>query len=170
MFLRFYKRFVLKKIVKKNFSDNERQISEIKIKSVAILVDGNRFRAISELLNLMQNEGLSQVRAFVFTKDKKVENTDNIIYFSSNDIEANGQIKNSDLLQQITHPYDLIINYYDEKNIDLLYLTSVTKAGFRVGFKQNHIEINELMIDVNINDHQVFIEELFKYLKKFNKI
>lgn len=170
MFLRFYKRFVLKKIVKKNFSDNERQISEIKIKSVAILVNGIHFKAIDELMTLIEKEGISQVKAFVFTRDKKAENTDHIIYFSSKDIKANGEIKNSDLLQQITHPYDLLINYYDEKNTELLYLASVIKAGFRVGFKQNHIEINELMIDVNLNDHQVFIEELFKYLKNFNKI
>ena len=170
MFLRFYKRFILKKIVKKNFSNNEKQISEIKIKSVAILVNGIHFKAIDELMTLIEKEGISQVKAFVFTRDKKAESTKNSIYFSSDDIESNGQLKNPDLLQQITYPYDLLINYYDEKNTELLYLSSISKAGFRVGFKQNHFGQNDFMIDVNSSEYKTFVSELFKYLKNFNKI
>src|SRR5690606_10293444 len=163
MFLRFYKRFILKKIVKKNFSNNEKQILEIKIKSVAILVNRIHFKAIDELMTLIEKERISQVKAFVFTRDKKAESTKNSIYFSSDDIESNGQLKNPDLLQQITYPYDLLINYYDEKNTELLYLSSISKAGFRVGFKQNHFGQNDFMIVVNSSEYKTLVSVFFKY-------
>lgn len=169
MFLRFYKRFRLKKIVKKSFSESQRQISEIKIKSVALLVDGNSIKATHEFIGLIENQSLN-VKAFVLTKDKKAENTEKITYFLSSDIDADGRIKNADLKGKFLNSYDLLINYYEESITELLYLSSISKAGFRAGFKQGQIILNDLMIDVDMSEYPTFVDELFKYLKNFNKI
>ncbi|MFA7445256.1 MAG: hypothetical protein WCY89_04865 [Flavobacteriaceae bacterium] len=134
------------------------------------MIDSTRFKAINELMALVEKQGIQQVKAFVFTRDKKAESSENIVYFRSEDIETSGRFKNKALENQFLYPYDLLINYYDEKTVELLYLSSVSKADFRVGFKQNHLGKNDFMIDVNLAGYQVFIDELFKYLKNFNKI
>ena len=70
----------------------------------------------------------------------------------------------------ITTDFDLLINYYDTEKVPLLLISHQSKAKFKVGFSSVDKRINHFMISTNAENHIIFIEELFKYLKILNKI
>ena len=66
--------------------------------------------------------------------------------------------------------YDLLINYYNEEDSLLFFLSQNVEAKFKVGFSAVDKRLNHFMIKTEINNHSIFVNELFKYLKLLNKI
>jgi len=46
----------------------------------------------------------------------------------------------------------------------------LSKAKFKVGFASVSKKLNHFMIGTHAEDHEVFMSELFKYLKILNKL
>jgi hypothetical protein len=76
----------------------------------------------------------------------------------------------SEVKDFIAQKFDLLINYYDTEKSALLLVSNQSKASFKVGFSSIDKKLNHFMIDTNAENYQIFIEELFKYLKILNKI
>ena len=72
--------------------------------------------------------------------------------------------------EQITKPFDLLINYYDVNKYGILLLSIKSKANFKVGFDTVDKRVNHFIIKELVDNYKEFTSELFKYLKILNKI
>ena len=79
-------------------------------------------------------------------------------------------IENKEVLDFINEEFDLLINFYDQRQIPLVIVTHQSKADFKVGFATVDKRLNHFMIDSPMEEYTVFVEELFKYLRILNKI
>jgi hypothetical protein len=66
--------------------------------------------------------------------------------------------------------FDLLINYHEFDKSPLVYLSYLSKANFKVGFNTQDKTVNKFMVNTNIYNYQLFVDELFKYLRILNKI
>jgi len=55
-------------------------------------------------------------------------------------------------------------------SLDLKIATARSKAQFKIGILQTDTRLNDLIIKTNINEFDVFKNEVFKYLTILNKI
>jgi hypothetical protein len=90
--------------------------------------------------------------------------------YSYKDINWSGDIENPKAILFLNTQFDLLINYHDFEKSPLIYLSYLSKANFKVGFTSQDKKLNQLMINTNPNNFQLFIDELFKYLKILRKI
>jgi hypothetical protein len=81
-----------------------------------------------------------------------------------------GDIDGVEVNDFVNRKFDLLISYYDIEKAALLNVTQRTKANFKVGFSTIDKRLNHFMIKTVAEDYQLFITELFKYLRILNKI
>jgi hypothetical protein len=62
---------------------------------------------------------------------------------------------------------DVLINYFDKNDINLNYVSAKTDHQISVGLKTVDHTLNDLIIDVDPKEIDVFISECLKYLKIF---
>jgi|SRR5690554_5797665 len=171
MFLGFLKRKTLKKIVNKDLPKVNTS-SKNKVKTVGLLIDGTRFVHIDKLVEELVGFGLEKknIKVLVYL-DKKSKDT-TWSYFRLKDISLTK--KTTHMGREVkafeNEPFDLLVNYYHQKQIALTYLGIQLKADFKVGFASEEKQINDLVIDLPLLDYQLFAKELYKYLKLFNKL
>ncbi len=171
MFLGFFKRKALKKIVTKGLPKVNTS-SKNKVKTVGLLIDGTRFVHIDKLVNELVNLGLDKknIKVLVYLDKKSKDTTWRYFYLK----DINLTKKTTQMGQEVkafeNEPFDLLVNYYPQKQIALTYLGRQSKADFKVGFAPEEKQINDLVIDLPLADYQLFTKELYKYLKLFNKL
>lgn len=171
MFLGLLKNLSLKKTVKKSLSKVQPP-SGNRITTVNLLIDGIRFNETAKLIEELVKNGIRKenIKALVLTKNKTAVDSDVITYFRSKDISLGGAILKEEVNSFINRKSDLLVNYYQYKQIDLEYITMKSVADFKAGFVTNGLSAYHLSIDCSFSDYRLFTEELFKYLKAFNKI
>ena len=91
-------------------------------------------------------------------------------YFTEKDIDWNGAIQKADFRDFLNEPFDLLIGYFDTKNIFMETAVLKSKASFKVGFS----EVNQRLYDMEIAEipskiHN-FLNELKKYLVILKKM
>ena len=172
MFLNYIKNFITKKIIINSLSNVKLLISEHSIKTVGLLIDESYFfereALVKELLNNKIKE--SDINVLVFRDNIKKNEVFDYPVFSPNDLSWTAIFKKQEINEFISQDFDLLINYYDTEKVSLLLASHQSKAKFKVGFSSVDKRINHFMITTNAENHTVFIEELFKYLKILNKI
>lgn len=172
MFLNKIKDFWTKKIVKKKLSNLRLTNSDSFVKKVGIVFDETYFFEKEELINELVKEGIAinNIQVLVFkNKIKKNENFEYPVYTYKN-LAWNATINLPDFKNFVENDFDLLISYYDIEKTPLLLATYYAKSGFKVGFSSIDKRLNHFMIDTNAENHMIFKEELFKYLKILNKL
>ena len=106
----------------------------------------------------------------VFKNKIKKNDTFDYPVFSHKDLSWTATFDKSEVKDFIAEKFDLLINYYDTEKAALLLVSNLSKANFKVGFLSVDKKLNHFMINTNAENYQVFVEELFKYLKILNKI
>jgi hypothetical protein len=172
MFLNYIKNFITKKIIINSLSNVKLLISEHSIKTVGLLIDESYFFEREALVkDLLKNKiKESDINVLVFRDNIKKNEVFDYPVFSSNDLSWTAIFKKQEVNGFIAQDFDLLINYYDTEKVPLLLASHQSKAKFKVGFSSVDKRINHFMITTNAENHTVFIEELFKYLKILNKI
>lgn len=113
--------------------------------------------------------GLENVKILTFLDYDKKNHTINS-YFTEKDIDWNGAIQKADFRDFLNEPFDLLIGYFDTKNIFLELAVLKSKATFKVGFS----DVNQRLYDMEIAEipskiHN-FLNELKKYLVILKKM
>lgn len=90
--------------------------------------------------------------------------------FSDKDLGWNGNIENSYALEFLSREYDVLVNYFDQENILLQLMSIKTKARIRVGFKEVNQSFNDIILNIPLENFNVFKMELKKYLRVLNEI
>jgi hypothetical protein len=172
MFLNYLKNFFTKKIVKDTILNVKHIESDGNIKTVGIIFDESYFYEKEALvLELVKNGILeSNIKILVFKDKIKKNELFDYPTFSHKDLSWTATFDKSEVKDFIAQKFDLLINYYDTEKSALLLVSNQSKASFKVGFSSIDKKLNHFMIDTNAENYQIFIEELFKYLKILNKI
>jgi len=172
MFLNYLKNFFTKKIVKDTLLNVKHIESDGNIKTVGIIFDESYFYEKEALvLELVKNGILeSNIKILVFKDKIKKNELFDYPTFSHKDLSWTATFDKSEVKDFIAQKFDLLINYYDTEKSALLLVSNQSKASFKVGFSSIDKKLNHFMIDTNAENYQIFIEELFKYLKILNKI
>lgn len=172
MFLNKIKDFWTKKNVKKRLSNVRLINSDSSIRKVGIVFDESYFYEREELLKELIQQGIKEenIQILVFKDKIKKNETFDYPVFSYKNINWTATIDAQQFKDFVTSEVDLLISYYDIEKAPLLLTTHLSKASFKVGFASIDKRLNHFMIDINAENHKVFMEELFKYLKILNKL
>ncbi|WP_249684799.1 DUF6913 domain-containing protein [Flavobacterium sp. CYK-55] len=166
------KNFFTQKTVKKNLSNVKHIDSPKAIETVGIIFDETYFYERQALVDQLVKNGIQEnnISVLVFKDKIKKKETFDYPVFSHNDLSWKATFDKSEVKNFTAQKFDLLINYYDTEKAALLLATNQSKAAFKVGFASIDKKLNNLMINTNAENFQVFVEELFKYLKILNKI
>jgi len=172
MFLNYLKNFFTQKTVKKSLSNVHPAVSEGNIRSVGIVFDESYFYEREALVGELVKNGIDEENIKVLVFKNKIRKNDTFDYpvFSHKDLSWTATFDKSGVKDFIAEKFDLLINYYDTEKAALLLVSNLSKANFKVGFSSVDKKLNHFMINTNAENYQVFVEELFKYLKILNKI
>jgi len=172
MFLKIIKNFSLKNKVSKLLSNTPANDSAGIIQSVGVIFDGNLALDIENLVKELVKQGIdeNQVKVLIFkTKINKNEafNHELVTYKEFN---WSGELIDSKAELFLNTNFDLLINYHEFDKEPLVYLSYFSNANFKVGFNTQDKIVNQFMVNTNINNYELFVDELFKYLKILKKI
>jgi hypothetical protein len=172
MFLNYIKDYFLKRILKNSLQNVKSNASALSIQTVGVLIDESYFHETKALIKELIANGISgnNVKIIVY-RDKLKKNE---VYpqptFGIKHLNWKAQITNPTVNDFMNAKFDLLISYYDVEKAILLNITHNSKALFKVGFSSVDKRLNHLMINTNVENHKVFVHELFRYLKILNKI
>ena len=148
------------------------EISSNKIESVGIVVnlsefdDFEMFRIFFEELKLNPNK----VKIAGFTDDPKLVEFSNELLYSEKQIGWRGKIKDNGLKTFINTPFDVLISYYKDDNLELNLISALSKANFKVGISNNDERLHDLILEVDTKEIDIFKQEFIKYLTILKKL
>jgi hypothetical protein len=172
MFLNYLKDFFTKKTVKKGLSNAADSTTASTINTVGIIFDESYFYEKEALVGELVANGIpeSNVEMLVFKNKIKKNEIFDYPVFSNKDLSWRATFSKSEVRNFIDRDFDLLINYYDTEKSALMIVSNLSKAKFKVGFASVDNKLNHFMINTTAENYQVFMEELFKYLKILNKL
>ena len=172
MFLKIIKNFLLKNKVSKLLSNTPANDSVGVIQCVGVVFDGNLNLEIENILKELVKHGIdeNQIKVLIFKNKIRKNEVFSHEIITYEDINWSGEITNSKAELFLNTNFDLLINYHEFDKPPLVYLSYLSKANFKVGFNTQDKIVNQFMVNININNYQLFVDELFKYLKILNKI
>jgi len=172
MFLNCMKDFILKNILKKNLKNLENSSAVCTIKKVGLLIDSTFFLETEKLIQELILNGIKRENITAVVYYEKINNSEmqNFTSFSRSQLSWNGKITGEEINNFISQKFDLLISYYDVESAILLNVTHNSNADFKVGFSNIDNRFNHFMITTTIENYVIFVSELFKYLKLFNKL
>ncbi|MBU2940625.1 hypothetical protein KO494_13845 [Lacinutrix sp. C3R15] len=172
MILKGFKQNSTKKYISKLLASRKVFVDNKKISSLGILLnmdeydDFESFRQFAKEINVTPNN----LKIIAFTSNKKKDLHALNFCFNPKDFRWNGKVKNAELQDFLNTPFDALVSYYKEDILSLKVLTAASKAKFKIGVLQTDNRLNDLIIDTNFKQFNLFKNELIKYLNTFNKI
>ena len=148
------------------------EISSNKIESVGIIVnlsefdDFEIFRIFFEELKLNPNK----IKIAGFTDDPKLVEFSNELLYSEKQIGWRGKIKDNGLKTFINTPFDVLISYYKDDNLELNLISALSKANFKVGISNYDERLHDLILEVDTKEIDIFKQEFIKYLTILKKL
>lgn len=139
---------------------------------VGVIVDLDQFpkpEAFEEFVALF-NLHPNAVKVIGYKKEYDRNSPYSTPVFSLKDLGWNGDIENSYASEFLSREYDVLINYYTEKNIMLQLMTLKTKARIKVGFSKVDKTFNDIILDCPLKDFDIFKNEATKYLNVLNEL
>lgn len=168
---KFKKQFLYKSFEKAlNKMPGTRTPSSKEIHSVAILTT-DKISSELDLVNEVKSnfKSVRNVHIYSFKKFKK---TDSITYkhFSERDFDWNGKVNDSSFESFIENPFDLLIGYFNERNLYLEFTALKSNASFKIGFSKVNDKLYDIVVNEQPSNVDAFIEVIKKYLKLLHKI
>lgn len=142
------------------------------IKSIAILqTDEMQFTkaGLQQLAQIFKIKE-SAIRKMSLIKSTEEKQEENSSTFSEKQIGWNGVIKSDHIKEFTRTPFDILINYYDKDILPLVALTTFSKAHMKIGFSEDLMVMNDLVISVSLNNEKLLLEEVEKYMRILNRI
>lgn len=157
-----------KTFIKKNFKklllekEENRTIADGEIKSVSII-------SVDEISNFIDLK--KEVEKTLHVKDIKIysfrphsrKNDVSFQHFSEKDFNWKGEIKQPNFKIFIEQPFDLLIGYFNKKNLFAENAVLRSNAKFKVGISK----VNQALYDIEIATYPKNTEEFLLELKKY---
>jgi hypothetical protein len=142
------------------------------VNSVGIILNLEEYNNYDRLRTLVKNIGLhdNRVKFMAFIDDEKSAPNSWDSYFNPKSFDWKGRIKNVELQEFINQKFDALICYYKNDNLELNYVTALSRSNFKIGLNSADERLYDFIIDIETEYIQIFEKELIKYLKVLNKI
>jgi hypothetical protein len=172
MFLNFFKIFSAKRKLKNIKIGINPSVPDTSIRNIGLLVDGSNFGEVDSLIREIEAYGFDRQFIHVLLYKDRIKKKEELLFphYAKRDVTWLGSIENEDAKEFKKQKFDLLISYYDVKKTPLIIVTYKSVADFKVGFASIDKKYNHFMIDTSVENHKVFVDELFKYLKILNKL
>lgn len=168
--LKWFKRVLLYRVYKNTVGgvtviDKHNDIRVLKSISVILDyrlgIDKDQFKKIGEVFNLKKNN----IRVLTY---HTIPNEN----FSANNCYTDKDISNWGALNGVLSDFcntksDVLINFYEKDDINLKYISAKTNRNLSIGFKSVDHSLNDLIIEVDAQNIELFASECIKYLKIF---
>lgn len=172
MFLNYIKGFLLKKNLKKQLRNVKEESLKCPVMRIGLIVDESRFLKTNALKHEIISNGIIEdnIKIIAYRDNLKDKEVYSHPTFSLKNLNLKCDFTKPEINEFISNEFDLLINYYDEEEPILLFLTNNTQAKFKVGFSAVDKRLNHFLINIALEDYKGFTQELFRYLKILNKI
>jgi len=167
----FKEKSLLKKFQKElDLIPETRTPNKKKIHSVAILIDNQLYSKVEVVDHVKSSiECVRNVHVYSFKNFKKAE-PKTYKHFTQKDFDWNGDVNDPSLKSFLENPFDLLIGYFNSKNLYLEYCALKSKATFKIGFSKVNDKIFDLVVSEDPENVDSFIEVIKKYLELLHKI
>ncbi|WP_232517354.1 DUF6913 domain-containing protein [Aquimarina aggregata] len=168
MILKGLKRNAIKKNIEAHLKKRNSSSDSIStLKTLAVLVDASYDINIISLIKLANELGVSpdKLKIVGYKEEKDLDNDKDAAYYNDKSFGVSGGVKSNSLQEFVNKDYDVLISFYSENKLELNYVAAVSKAKFKVGFGTVDNRINDLIIGATVDNPNLFIKELKKYLK-----
>ena len=171
MFLKFIKNFGLKKIIKKSLAKYQPGTMPDAVTTIGVLTGEHYFKHRDAIVKELVRQGIAEKNIEVLSF-REHTNSKEVVKgcFTRADISLSGKFKKEETTAFVDRQFDMLISYYEEEKLPLVAMTLKSKAKFKVGFSTVDSRLNDFTITIAPQKHEVFVSELFKYLKILNKI
>ena len=140
------------------------------IHSVAIITTNTLSSELDIVNEIKRNfKSVRNIHIYAFRKFKK-SNSISYKHFSEKDFDRKGNVKDLSLESFLENPFDLLIGYFNEKNLYLEFATLKSNATFKIGFSKVNDKLFDLVVNEQPNNIDSFIEVIKKYLEILRKI
>ena len=162
--------FKLKKNLKTLQSQKKKEITSFK--SILIIVYENDLDE-DFLLLFVENLKISIKNVYIIVLNQnKIDLTETRfkkkIYISKDEISMTGDIK-KEINYFFNRKYDLLVNFFDQKEILSELISSKCFSKLRIGFSKANPQINDIVFNFGMNDKKTFLSESMNYLNSFIK-
>lgn len=171
MIFNIVKSFFIENRIKKSLN-KATSVDQAKIITIGLLVDISDKNLVEQIKNELNKLSidLTKTKTLTFRQALKKEEIYTFDVISMKDYNFMGKLQNEKALQFINYPFDLLINFFEDHQQAMNELAIRSKAKFKVGFKNQYNNYNNLFIETRFDQVDLFISETFKYLKILNKI
>lgn len=167
------KRIQTNRVIKKRLNERVSDLEGFeRVKSALVLFDIQRLQPtqfFSTLIKFLEDCDI-QVELLGFRTKKNPKKTEYCPVFYNSNFGLDGHISGADINPIFERSFDVLINYFDESKWQLIGASLQIKNHFSVGFPELDKRLNDLIINIGLNQPDVFEKELIKYLKLFKKI
>lgn len=172
MFFNYFKEYFLKKKLKSSLSNAGVVTSNNKVQTIGILVDERSFFQTVALKEALIDHNFLEknISILAFRDPIKAKEDSNYPIFGWEHINCSIQIQEALVLDFIQNPFDVLLSYYDSNNGLLQWVTSQSKATFKVGFFSVDQRLNTILINTQTMNYKEFVQEFVRVLQLFNKI
>lgn len=143
-----------------------------KITSVGILLNYDEYNNYDRLRSIFKDIGLkdNRIKFLAYITDEKDAPNTWDAFFHPKNFGWKGKITSVEIDEFINTPFDALVCYYNNDNLELNLVTALAKADFKIGISNNEDRLYDFIINIESEHDEVFRKELVKYLKRLNKI
>lgn len=152
------KRF--KKLLKEK--ESQREICQEEVYTVGVLASSEIYKWIKIEDEVEQILGLGNVRIYNY-RPYSSKDVPSYKFFTEKDFNWKGNVKNKYFKDFIETPHDLLIGYFNKRNLFLENAVLLSKAKFKVGFAN----VNQHLYDMEIAEYPTKIESFLTELRKY---
>ena len=170
----FLKDILLSFKLKKNLKtlQNQKKKKITSFKSILIIVYENDLDE-DFLLLFVENLKISINNVYIIVLNQnKIDLTETRfkrkIYISKDEISMTGDIK-KEINYFFNRKYDLLVNFFDQKEILSELISSKCFSKLRIGFSKANPQINDIVFNFGMNEKKTFLSESMNYLNSFIK-
>jgi len=172
MILKGFKKKSNKKYLNKLLSDRQVNVTNSIVESLGVILNVDEFEdfeTFKKLAASMQiRENNVKFVAFSESKNNDLNSWDDC--FGVKDFGWGGSVNNAELKSFLNKNFDLLISYYKNDVLELKLMSALSKSKFKIGVLETDERINDLIIQTDINEFEVFKKEILRYLTILKKI
>ncbi len=161
----------LKKRLKSLNTKPKRPVKSFKTMAIIIpyecSIDEKVFIDLSKNLNISMN----RVTILTFSKKKILKNKSNFknrIYFTRNQLSFTGNFP-MEIKAVFKKKFDLLVNYFSEQSVFPELISINFNSNLRIGFSEANNQINDIVLDLKLDQTDLFLDESKKYLNSILK-
>lgn len=165
-----YRNYWMRKEIKKSISNRDsRQISWPQ--NILILY---RYDEMPDLPSTIKWSDTLHVKSaniefLAYRSNLKKDEEQHRVWLNPQSFLRSGGFKDEEIKRIAKKRFDLLVNYYDNINLELKFMSHIVDAVHKVGISDTSSKINDITIEIAVTKADVFAEELKKYLTLLTK-